>query len=167
MAALRLPTEPAARGLALLGAIAAAALVSALLLQYVAGLEPCHLCILERFPYLGVVLVAVLGLWLGRPRPALAIVALLLALDAGLAAYHVGVEQGVFSLPESCAAVGQAATLEDLRAQLAAAPARCDQVPLRVLGLSLAGWNGVLAACLALLSLALLVVTGRRPAVSS
>lgn len=165
MPAVRLPAAPAARGLALLGAIAVAALVAALLMQYVAGLAPCHLCIWERYPYLAVAAVSVLGLWLGRPRPALLVVAGLLAFNAGLAAFHVGVEEGVFALPESCVALGPAATIEDLRAQLVAAPARCDQVPLRVLGLSLAGWNGVLAATLALASLALFVRT--RPGLSS
>lgn len=145
--------------LALIAAAAAAALLAVLALQYLGGYEPCHLCIYERYPYLTVLLVGALGWWLGRPRLALALAALALTVNLGLAGYHVGVEEGWLALPESCAAVGAAVTVEDLRSQLAAAPARCDEVSLRLLGLSLAAWNGVLAAVL----LALAVVGLGRP----
>jgi disulfide bond formation protein DsbB len=136
-----------------LAAAAAAALAAALLMQYVGGYKPCSLCIYERFPYLFAVLVGVAGWWLGRPKMALALLALAFAGNAGLAFFHVGVEQGWYQLPETCAAAGRAMTIEELKAQILAAPARCDQVPLTVLGLSLAGWNAVLATCLFLLSL--------------
>jgi disulfide bond formation protein DsbB len=147
------PSEPATRRLLLLAAAAAAALASALFLQYVGGFKPCSLCIYERYPYLVVIAAGLIGAWLGRPRAALAVVALALAVNVGLATFHVGVEQGWFALPETCAALGQATTVEELKAQLLAAPARCDQVPLTVLGLSLAGWNGVLAAGLLVVAL--------------
>jgi disulfide bond formation protein DsbB len=161
-AASLVPPGSPTRWLALLAFAAAAALVGALAMQHLGGLEPCQLCIYERYPYLVAVVAAVLGAWLGRPRLALGVVALALAANVGLAAYHVGVEQGWFALPESCAAVGEAATVEDLKAQLLNAPARCDQVPLTVLGLSLAAWNGVYAA--GLLALAVLALLRRSPA---
>jgi len=152
----------AAVGLAFVAAAAAAALLGALALQYLGGYRPCTLCIYERYPYLLVVVAGMAGLWLRRPRPALALAALALAVNLGLAAYHVGVEEGWFALPETCAAVGRATTVEELKAQLLAAPARCDQVPLTVAGLSLAAWNGVLAAALLAAALAALLVR-RRP----
>jgi disulfide bond formation protein DsbB len=153
-------TLPATRWLLALAAAAGAALVAALLLQYAGGYKPCSLCIYERFPYLAVIVVGLAGAWLGRPRPALVLVALALAVNVGLTVFHVGVEQGWFQLPETCAAVGQATTVEELKAQLLAAPARCDQVPLTVLGLSLAAWNGVLAAALLVLALVGLARSG-------
>jgi disulfide bond formation protein DsbB len=147
-------------GLAVVAAVAAVALLGALALQYLGGYQPCTLCIYERYPYLLVVIAGLLGLWWRRPRPALALAALALAVNLGLAAYHVGVEEGWFALPETCAAVGKATTVAELKAQLQAAPARCDQVPLSLAGLSLAAWNGVLAA--ALLAAALVALL-RRP----
>ena len=136
------------RALSFLGAAAIAALAGALALQYLGGLPPCTLCIYQRFPYLVVATAAGIGLWLRRPRLALGVAALALAVDAGLAAYHVGVEQGWFALPESCAASAAATTVEQLRDQLAAAPARCDQIGFTLLGLSLAAWNGIFAMLL-------------------
>ena len=134
------------RLLLLLAVAAAAALAAALGLQFLGGLPPCPFCVYQRYPYLVVIAAGALGLWLGRPRLALAIVALALAVDVGLAAYHVGIEQGWFALPEGCAATGTATTIEDLRRQLEQAPARCDQVPFTFAGLSLAAWNGIYAA---------------------
>ncbi len=136
------------RWLLALAVAAAVALAGALALQFVGGLAPCHLCILERYPYVVVLAACGLGWLAGRPKLALAVAAAAMAVNVGLAGFHVGVEQGWFALPESCLSLGQAATIEDLRAQLKAAPARCDQVPLTVLGLSLAAWNGVYAAAL-------------------
>ena len=85
---------------------AAAALAAALALQFLGGLPPCPFCVYQRYPYLVVIAVGALGLWLRRPRLALALAALALAVNVGLAAYHVGIEQGWLALPEGCAAVG-------------------------------------------------------------
>jgi disulfide bond formation protein DsbB len=141
------------RALPLLVLAAAAALLAALALQFLGGLPPCPFCVYQRYPYLVVIAVGVLGLWLRRPRAALALAALALAVDVGLAGYHVGIEEGWFALPESCAAAGTATTIEELRRQLEAAPARCDQVPFTFAGLSLAGWNALYAAGLLLFAL--------------
>jgi disulfide bond formation protein DsbB len=145
-------THPADRWLIILALAAAAAVVGALLLQFGFGYPPCHLCLLERYPYLVVLAACGLGLRLSHPRLALATAALALAVNVGLAGYHIGVEQGWLALPDSCAAVGEPTTIEELRAQLAHAPARCDQVPLTVAGLSLAAWNGLYAAGLLLVA---------------
>ena len=155
-----MPTA-AHRSLLLLGLASLAALAVALALQFLGGLEPCPLCIEQRYPYLGVIAAAVLGLWLGRPRVFLALAALILLFEIGLAGYHVGIEQGWLALPASCAALEPATSIEQLRQQLATAPARCDQVAFTLLGLSLSAWNGIYA--LALLAVALWGLIGRGP----
>lgn len=147
------PRQAPPQSLALIAVAAAIALLAALGLQFVGGYQPCNLCVHERWPYLVVVLAGLAGWRLGRHRPALALAALALAVNLGLSFYHVGVEQGWFALPESCAAVGAAVSVEELRSQLAAAPARCDQVSLSLLGWSLAAWNGLLAAVLLVVAL--------------
>ena len=152
------------RTLGFLGAAAAAALAGALALQYLGGLPPCPLCVYQRYPYLVVVAAAGLGLWLHRPRLALVVSALALATGAGLAGYHVGVEQGWFALPESCAATGAATTIDQLREQLASAPARCDQIGFMLLGLSLAAWNGIFALLLLAVAIGTFFAGGRRSA---
>jgi disulfide bond formation protein DsbB len=152
--------QSADRMLLFLGAAALAALVAALALQFLGSLPPCPFCVYQRYPYLVVIAACALGVWLRRPRLALALAAIALATNVGLAAYHVGIEQGWLALPETCTARGRATTIEELRRQLQAAPARCDQVSFTLLGLSLAAWNGVYALGLSALA-AWALLTGR------
>jgi disulfide bond formation protein DsbB len=78
--------------------------------------------------------------------------------SAGLAAYHVGIEQGWWALPAGCIAGSSAESIEELKRLLAEAPPACDQVGFTFLGLTLAGWNFV--ASLALAAFAFLSALG-------
>lgn len=155
--------SPSAEGRALLlvALAAAIALTTAFAFEHLGGYAPCSLCVYERWPWALALLAALAGKLLDRLAPALLIAALLLLGNAGLSAYHVGVEAGWFALPATCTAGGGATTLEELRAQLQAARPTCDRVALRVLGLSLAAWNGIAAAAVAALA-ALALVRARR-----
>jgi len=143
--------------LLLLGLASLLALLSAYALQYLAGFAPCQLCYWQRYPYMAVIAVAVLGAVTGFVRPALVLTGLLFVTAAGIAFYHVGVEQGIFALPTGCSSVGAATSIEDLRAQLAVAAPACDQVSVSFLDLSLSNWNGIAATCLVLVNVAALL----------
>jgi disulfide bond formation protein DsbB len=137
------------RTAALLLALASGAiLLTVLALQYLGGLPPCPLCIQQRWPYVGVAVLGLVG-WRWQPRLFLALAALALVVGAGLGVYHVGVEEGWWALPAGCAAGAGAQSVEDLRRLLAEAPPACDQVAFTFLGLSLAGWNVVASLGLA------------------
>jgi disulfide bond formation protein DsbB len=149
------------RACLLLALASAAILLGALALQYLGGLPPCHLCVWQRWPYVALIALGLIG-WRWRPRAMLGLAALVLLGGAGLAAYHVGVEQGWWALPAGCVAGGTAQTVEDLRRMLAAAPPACDQVSFTFLGLTLAGWNLVASLLLAAFTLAAALGRGRR-----
>jgi disulfide bond formation protein DsbB len=127
-----------------------ALLLGALAFQYLGGLAPCHLCVLQRWPHvvaiaLGLVILASPARWLAL----LAGVAVLVG--AGIAGYHVGVEQHWWAGPTTCTApvpgAGDAGALLD---QILATPTvLCDSVSWRWLGVSMAGWNGILSLVLA------------------
>ncbi len=149
-------------------AASAAALGVAFVAQYVGGLEPCPLCIYQRYPYGAAIALGALALAsAGRgPWPAVLVGLAGVAFtgDAAIAFYHVGVEQGWFEGLAACA--GESATpttLEELRAQvLGSAPPRCDVVQWSLLGISLAGYNLMYSAALAVLTFAAAVVLTRR-----
>ena len=149
------------RACLLLALLSAALLLGALALQYLGGLPPCHLCILQRWPYVALIVLGLLG---SRrySRALLGVATLVLLAGAGLAAYHVGIEQGWWALPASCVAGGTAATVEDLKRMLAEAAPACDQVRFAFLGLTLAGWNFVVSLLLAAFTLAAALGHGRR-----
>lgn len=135
-----------------------ALLLGALAFQYLGGLDPCVLCLWQRWPH-GVV--AVLGLAgffaVGgdRGRAAVsALLALVLVAGAGIAAFHVGVEQGWWEGTAACTGGGATAagglSASDLRQQLLSEPVvRCDAVAWSLFGISMAGWNGLASLALA------------------
>ena len=136
------------------GAGSAFLLIAALGFQ-AAGYAPCELCILQRWPHVAAVAVAVLVWLTGRVR-ALAVLGMAAAgVAAGLALYHVGVEMTWWAGPSHCSGgVGDLSTMstQDLMARLQSAPVvRCDEIAWQFLGLSMAGWNAVLSAGLAFL----------------
>ena len=147
----------------LLALVSAAILLGALALQFLGGLAPCPLCIWQRWPYVALVALGLIG-WRWRPRALLGIATLVLLGEAGLAAYHVGIEQGWWALPGGCIAGGTAQSVEELKRLLAEAPPACDQVGFTLLGLTLAGWNLVASLALAAYATAAALDFGRRDA---
>ena len=145
------------RGLAAFGALAAgAALGAALLSERVLGLVPCLLCLWERWPYRVAAAVGLLALIAPRAwvRPLLLLLGAALLVGAGLAALHVGVEQGWWPSPLpgcNAAPLGEGSIAERL-ARMPARPAKpCDEPAYPVPGLpvSMAAMNLLYALALA------------------
>lgn len=136
--------------------VSAAVLGAALLSQFVGGLQPCVLCLYQRWPYVATIALGLAGFALARRHPdaariMLALAGLVFLVGAGIAGFHVGVEQGWWQGTAGCGApAGGAMTLEQLRAQVLAAPVvRCDEVPWSLLGISMAGYNFLVSLALA------------------
>jgi len=128
------------------GAILGTALAS----QYWGGLTPCELCYWQRYAYLAAMAPALLALFVpGRFRAVLlGVTALVFLGGAGIAFFHVGVEQKWWAGLSGCGVTGGADSIEALKAQIMAAPVvRCDDIAFQLLGISMAGWN-VLASVL-------------------
>lgn len=130
-------------------------LAGALAFQYVGELAPCPMCIWQRWPHLAALLIALLAMTvLWRLRRPLAIAgAATMTLSAGLGAYHAGVEQGWWPGPAGCSGVDPSGlTPDELLTRLSQTPlVRCDDIVWEFLGISMAGWNGLVSAGLALL----------------
>lgn len=144
---------------ALILLVSVAALAVAFAAQYLGGLAPCVLCIYQRYPYGAAIALTLLALVLpGHPavqRVALALAGFALLTSAGIAAFHVGVEQHWWEGTAACGGtIEPGLSLEELQAQLMAAPVvRCDQVAWSLFGLSMAGYNFLYAGSFGLLAL--------------
>jgi disulfide bond formation protein DsbB len=123
-----------------------ALLLGALAFQYVGGLAPCPLCILQRWPHgVAIAIGLVLLVW---PRRWLALVAALVVLEgAGVGVYHVGIERGWWPGPTTCTAPAPGSMAPgDLLDQILETPVvLCDQVAWSLAGISMAGWNAILS----------------------
>jgi disulfide bond formation protein DsbB len=133
-------------------------LLAAFFFQYVIGLQPCILCIWQRWPYAVVIALTALTLAAVRsPRLKAALLALCgvaLLIGGGIAVFHVGVEQHWWTGTPGCGVPATANSLEEMRAQIMAAPVvRCDQVAWSLFGISMAGYNILISLALAAVAL--------------
>ena len=138
--------------------IAAATLAGAWFFQLVLDIQPCPLCLEQRYAYyLAVPLGALVALAAARDAPrgvvmaGLALLALATLANAGLGAYHAGVEWGFWKGPTECTGplvdLGKAGNL--LQRLDTVKVIRCDEVQWRFLGLSLAGYNVLISLLMA------------------
>ncbi|MGB0670460.1 MAG: disulfide bond formation protein B [Rhodospirillales bacterium] len=139
-------------------AVGVGSLAFALIAQYIFGLEPCLLCLVQRVPYAAVALIGGFLMVrkpgnLGLARAAWIAVAIFAA--GGLVAvYHTGVEQAWWA---SAVCGGPAPADMSFDAMMAGATQKaaksCDQVDWTLFGLSMATYN-------IFVSFALAAVTG-------
>jgi disulfide bond formation protein DsbB len=143
------------RKLAILGLlIAVGAFGAALISQYFFGLQPCQLCIWQRYPYVIGIPLGLIGLVLAAPalsRLLLGLAALSFAVGVGIAVFHTGVEFGWWLGLSSCG--GGVAADNDLGAFLNrmkdGRPPACDERRVFFLGLSMTNWNALVSADIA------------------
>ncbi len=138
-------------------AVCAGALGTALASQYWGGLDPCVLCIYQRYAY-GAALVLGLGAFLLADNPKLwrlgiRLAALAFLAGAAVAMFHVGVEQKWWEGTASCSApaIDFSLSIDEQREQLfAKQPANCDEVAWSLGGISIAGYNVIASLVFAL-----------------
>ncbi|MGP1396510.1 MAG: disulfide bond formation protein B [Inquilinaceae bacterium] len=133
-----------------------AVLGTALASQYWGGLRPCELCLYQRWPYAAAIGLALLAVAVARARRLLlASIGVALLAGAGIAAFHVGVEQHWWAGLESCgSATLSGGSAAELREQLLATPVvRCDEVVWSLFGISMAGYNLIASLALGMFGL--------------
>ncbi len=145
---------------ALIVAVSLGALGTALLAQYAGDLQPCILCVYQRYAYVGALAAGIAGIAVaGNPavrRLAIGLAGLAFLAGAGIAFFHVGVEQLWWRGTAEChaPAFDPNATAADLRKQLLRTDfVACDQVPWSLFGISIAGYNVLASLAFAVASL--------------
>ncbi len=135
---------------ALIVAVSLGALAAAVISQYWGGLQPCVLCMYQRYAYLGAIAFGLIALIAGpRSNPrraAVALAGLAFLTGAAIAAFHVGVEQLWWRGTSECHApvFDPNAAIADLRKQLLGTRfVPCDEVQWSLFGISMAGYNAL------------------------
>ncbi|MEM9810631.1 MAG: disulfide bond formation protein B [Pseudomonadota bacterium] len=138
-------------------------LAGAHLFERVYGLPPCALCLDQREAHwAGLAAGALSFLVIVRVfadrgiAAALGVLTLIYLFSASLAGFHAGVEWGFWPGPAECAsgvAQGLASSSELLNSLTKPAPApSCSEAAWRMLGLSMAGYNALISAGLAVIA---------------
>ncbi len=126
--------------------------------QYVMELAPCPLCLEQRTAYYVCVPLAAL-LWLGANHSAssktmiagFAVIAAFMLWNSGLGVYHAGIEWKFWPGPQDCSGpIDKFGSARDaLKSLQHMSLARCDEAAIRIIGLSLSGWNVLVSLGLA------------------
>jgi disulfide bond formation protein DsbB len=119
-----------------------------------AGYAPCPLCLMQRWAYyaaipLSVIFAAIARGNAGIARWGLILLALIFIINSIFGVYHAGAEWKFWPGPETCGG-----SLGEGLPTLTNEPVvRCDEAAIRILGLSLAGWNALICAALAIVAI--------------
>ena len=135
-------------------------IMSALIIQYWLGHEPCKLCFYERIPYfLSILLLIKILLFKKNEKITLLILSLVFVSSSTLAFYHFGIEQGFFSESLVCNAedLSKILSKEQLLEQLKQNSVSCKDVSFRILGLSLAAINTIFSLFLSVIFIRLFI----------
>ena len=124
------------------------ALSSAFFIEYVLGLQPCNLCVLERIPYLLALIIIVLNYKFINFEKYFILSLILIFLAATfLSLYHLGIEQGFIEESFVCDLKNGSnlQSKEDILRQLQEKNVSCKDVTFKILGLSLTSYNIIIS----------------------
>jgi disulfide bond formation protein DsbB len=163
--------HPALTAAVWVAVIAVATIAGAWYFQLVLGLQPCPLCLEQRYAYYLAIPVAVLtALAAAKNAPrgfligGLVLLALAMLANAVLAAYHAGVEWKFWPGPTDCTGpvgnLGNAGSLLDRLDTVKVV--MCDEVQWTFLGLSLAGYDALISLLMAAIAVWGVARTARR-----
>ncbi len=117
------------------------------------GYPPCKMCYWQRYPHMIAVAIGLIALFV--PARLLYILgAIAAAVTSGIGFFHAGVEKKFWDGPSSCTGGGQLDGLtgaELLSTDAAGRLVMCDEVSWQFLSISMAGWNGIISAVLAII----------------
>ena len=157
---------PLARALALI--VPLLLLGGAYASQYIGGLHPCEMCWWQRYPHMAAIPLALIA-YATRGRACVSalfagLAGLAIGISGGIGLFHAGVEYGWWQGLTACSTSPAGGNSADILNQIMAVPiTRCDVAPWSLLGISMAGYNGLLSGASALAILALLL-KGRKQA---
>ena len=134
---------------AIIFTVALATIVGAWIFEY-AGYPPCELCLKQRLAYyLAIPISLVMVLLYGQSnilqKNGMYVLALIMLASCIFGFYHSGVEWKFWAGPTECTGAFGGG-LPDLTKKAV----MCDQAAIRILGISLAGYNAIISAVLSI-----------------
>ena len=124
------------------------ALISAYFIEYILGHQPCNLCLIERIPYMGALIIIMINFKFNHLEKYLILLLIIVFLAGTLISlYHLGIEQGfvkeslVCDLENSTKII----TKEEILQQLQQKIVSCKDVTFKIFGFSLTTLNIIIS----------------------
>ena len=131
-------------------------LASAFFIEYILGHKPCNLCLIQRLPYILVIILVVLVLIFKKlEKNIFILLSLIFLLSTLFSFYHFGIEQGFIEESVVCNIKQESSNLskEDLLKELNNNKISCKDVNFSIFGLSLATINVFISLVLSVITL--------------
>jgi disulfide bond formation protein DsbB len=144
--------------LQILFALSCLILLSALIVEYVLGYQPCNLCIIERIPYGLAIIILILNHLFKKDQLFYTILLILVfSFSIIISVYHFGIEQGFIEESTVCASQNiDLMTKEQILNSLKELNISCKNVAFRIFGLSLTTCNLFASILMLIMSLKIL-----------
>lgn len=156
---------PLARALALI--VPLLMLGGAYAFEFIGGLHPCEMCWWQRYAHMAAVPLALIA-YATRGKACVSalftgLAGIGIGIGGGIGLFHAGVEYGWWQGLTACSTSPVGGNPADILNQIMATPiTRCDVAPWTLLGISMAGYNGLLSGAATLAILALLLRKGSK-----
>ena len=124
------------------------ALISAYFIEYILGHQPCNLCLIERIPYFGAIVLIILNYRFNHLEKYFVILlALIFFVSTLLSLYHFGIEQGFIKESLVCDLQNSSTTLsrDEILLQLQEKKVSCKDVTFKIFGFSLTTINIIIS----------------------
>ena len=124
------------------------ALISAYFIEYVLGHQPCNLCLIERIPYMGALIIIIINYKFNHLEKYLILLLVFVFLASTLISlYHLGIEQGFIKESFVCDLKNSSKILskEEILQQLQEKMVSCKDVTFKIFGFSLTTLNIIIS----------------------
>ena len=124
------------------------ALISAYFIEYVLGHQPCNLCLIERIPYMGALIIIIINYKFNHLEKYLILLLIFVFLAGTLISlYHLGIEQGFIKESFVCDLKNSSKILskEEILQQLQEKIISCKDVTFKIFGFSLTTLNIIIS----------------------
>ena len=132
------------------------ALFAAYFIQYILGHQPCNLCLIERIPYILIIITIFLSFWLKKyEKIFLLLLSLIFISSTIISFYHFGIEQGFINESLVCDLnnLNNSILAEEILKDLKEKTLSCKNVTFRILGMSLATINTIISFIISIIVL--------------
>ena len=127
------------------------ALISAYLIEYILGHQPCNLCVYERIPYFLAILIVLINYKYNKlEKYLILLLAIIFLIATILSLYHLGIEQGFIQESLLCDLEKGANIVDkdEILKQLQQKSISCKDVTFKIFGLSLTNYNIIISLLL-------------------
>ncbi len=131
-------------------------LVSAYIIQYLFGYQPCNLCLIERIPYFLALIILILNYKFKKDQTFYSVLLFLVfTFSLLISIYHFTIEQGLIPESSVCESsnAGLLITKDDILKSLQEITVNCKDVAFNIFGLSLTTYNMLISLIMTFISI--------------